>query len=453
MPEMKIMVSGNPLLWQLLLLLVLMFINSFFTGAEVALISLNKNKVEKESLSGSRHAYPAKRILSLINQPAKFIASVQVVITLAGFLNSAFAADNFSGKLSSWLVSRGTSIPLKTLSTISLVSITLVLSFFTIVLCELLPKRIALKKAETLAFASSGIVLFVSRLFAPVVWVLTKATNGILRIIGVSTETTPEEITEEEIRLMIDVGSAKGAIKDGEKEILNNVFEFDNKSAAEVMTHRRDTALLYLEDSDSEWEKTIAENKNSYFPVCGKTQDDIIGVLRARDYFGLKDRRREIVMAQAVRPAQLVPTSVRTDVLFRRMKKNRNHFAVVLDEHGGMMGIVTMKDLLEVLVGDLDDDSSLPPERPLIKKTGPDSWIVNGAISLDKAARELDVELPVDRYDTFGGYVFSLLGQIPEDGCQAEVQERGLSIKILEIREHRLDKALVSRIETSSEEK
>ena len=265
------MVNGDPLIWQLLLLLVLMFINSFFTCAEVALISLNKNRLEKMSTettgSGSRRAGSAKRVLSLINQPAKFIASVQVVITIAGFLNSAFAADNFSGKLTQWFVSRGTTIPQKTLSTISLVSITLILSFFTIVLCELLPKRIALKKAETLAFASSGIVLFASRIFAPVVWLLTKTTNGILWIIGIGTETTPEEITEEEIRLMIDVGSAKGAIKAVEKELLHNVFEFDNKSAGEVMTHRRDTVLLHLDDSDEEWEKTINENRYSFFPV------------------------------------------------------------------------------------------------------------------------------------------------------------------------------------------
>ena len=455
------MVNGNSILWQLLFLLVLMFINSFFTGAEVALISLNKNKLEKMSgeTANSRRASQAKRILSLIRQPAKFIASVQVAITLAGFMSSAFAADNFSGRLTQWLVSKGTTIPVKTLSAFSLVGITLILSFLTIVLCELLPKRLALKKAETLAFASSGIVLFASRIFAPVVWFLTKTTNVILALIGISTDTKPDEITEEEIRLMIDVGSARGAIKVDEMEILHNVFEFDNKTAAEVMTHRRDTILLHLADSDQDWEKTIIENRHSFFPVCGIKSDDIRGVLISRDYFCLRDRRREIVMAEAVTPAQFIPTTVKTDVLFGRMKKNRNHFAVVLDERGGMMGIVTMKDLLEELVGSLEDDHSVPPEQPLIEKTGPNTWIINGAVSLDKAARELDLSLPLERYDTFGGYVFSLLGRIPEDGiftdgcqadgcqadgCQIELEESDHKIKILEIREHRLEKALVS---------
>ena len=436
--------SGDPLLWQLLLLFCLILVNSFFTCAEIALISLNKSKLEKMSASGNRQA---KRILSLTCQPAKFIASVQVVITLAGFLSSAFAASNFSGRLTYWLLSLGTTIPASTLSTVSLVLITLILSYFTLVLGELLPKRIALKKADTLAFAISGPVLFFSRLFAPAVWFLTKSTNGLLRLVRINPESDIYEVTEEEIRLMIDVGSARGNIKTDEKEIIHNVFEFDKKIAGEVMTHRRNTAMLRLEDSDEVWEKTITEKRHDYFPVCGKTLDDIEGVLKSRDYFCLKDRSRQTVLEKAVAPAQLVPITVRIDVLFARMKKNRNHFAVVLDEHGGVMGIITMKDLLEELVGNLTTDSSSPEETPAIRKTGEGTWLVNGALSLAKAAEEFEVALPVERYDTFSGYVFSLLGEIPEDGGRAELKEGPLEIKILTIREHRLEKALVRRIE------
>jgi putative hemolysin len=435
------LVKANPVFWQLLLLLVLIFINAFFTCAELALVSLNKNKLEKMSVLGNRQA---KRILSLTRHPAKFIASVQVVITLAGFLSSAFAADNFSGKLARWLVSRGTGISFKTLSTVSLVVITIILSFFSIVFGELVPKRIALKKADTLAFSVSGIVLVCSQLFAPVVWLLTKTTNGILRLAGINPETDIEAVTGEEIRLMIDVGSERGTIKKGEKELLDNVFEFDNKTAAEVMTHRRDLTLLWLEDSDDKWEKTILENKHNSFPVCGKSSDDIAGVLKSRDYLCLQDRRRKTVMAKAVGPAQFVPNAVRTDRLFWRMKKNRNHFAIVLDEYGGMLGIVTMKDLLEELVGSLDDDNSLPREQPLIKKISSNIWIINGSVSLDKAAKEFGVTMPVEQYDTFAGFVFSLLGRVPEDGSQAELEALGLKIKILEVREHRLEKALVA---------
>jgi putative hemolysin len=432
--------KGDPLLWQLLLLFILISIDALFSCAEISLLTLNKNKLEQKCSQGS---HKAKRVFSLTQQPAKFLATVQVGSTLSGFLASAFAAENLSGRLTVSLVSLGMKIPANILVTASLVIITVILSFFTLVFGELLPKRIALKNADAMAYAISGAVLVMSQTFAPLVWLLTKSTNLLLRIMGISTEANTLAVTEEEIRLMIDVGSARGTIKSGEKEILNNVFEFDNKTAGEVMTHRRDTVLLRLEDSDEEWEKTIIENNHSFFPVCGKNSDDITGVLKSRDYFCLKDRRRETVMAHAVDPAQLVPTSVRTDVLFRRMKKTRRHFAVVLDEHGGMMGIVTIKDLLEELVGNLDDDISSPPEQPLIEKTGEKTWAVNGALSLEKAAREFELPLPVERYDTFAGFVFSLLGQIPEDGCQAELETQELKIKILEIRERRLEKALV----------
>jgi putative hemolysin len=435
--------NKDPLFWQFLILFLLIFASAFFSMAEIAFISLNKNKLEKKALSGSRQA---KRILALTSNPSKFLATIQVGNTLTNFLASAFAAGNISGRFTLWLVSLGVKIPSNVLAAISLVFITLVLSYLSMVLSELFPKRIALKKADVLAFPISGSILSFSRAFAPVVWLLTKTTNGLLRLIGINPETDSHTVTEEEIRLMIDVGSARGTIRDGEKEILHNVFEFDNKTAGEVMTHRRDTVLLKLDDSDEEWEKTILENRHNFFPVCGKNQDDIAGVLVFRDYLCLSDRRRETVMAQAVKPAQFVPITIRTHVLFARMKKSRNHFAVVVDEHGSLMGIVTMKDLLEELVGNLDDDSTALPEQPLIVKTGPGEWILSGAVSLDKAARDLEVALPVERYDTFAGFVFSLLGQIPEDGSQAVLETHGLRIELQKISEHRLEKALVKKL-------
>ena len=457
------MIKGDPLVWQLLLLLLLILIGAFFACAEIALISLNKNKLEKKAAEGAKtkSGRQAKRILSLTGQPSKFLATIQVGNTLTGFLASAFAASNISVKLTQWLVSLGVRIPSRILSTFSMVIITVILAFFQMVLGELVPKRIAMKKADILAFPISGSILVISRIFAPVVWLLTKSTNGVLRLLGINPGTDAHAVTEEEIRMMIDLGSAKGTIRAGAKEILHNVFEFDDKTAGEVMTHRRDTVLLWLKDSDDEWEKTITGNGHSFFPICGRSHDDIAGVLKSRDYLSLKDRSRKNIMARAVVPAQFVPTTVRTNVLFRRMKKNRNHFAVVLDEYGSMMGIITMKDLLEELVGNLDDDSSIPEEQPLIKKTGDTTWILNGAISLDKAARELGVPLPVERYDTFAGMVFSIMGHIPEDGLwtegqwtegsQPELEAYGLHIKILEICERRLEKALVSLTEGRSE--
>ncbi|MDR2418885.1 MAG: hemolysin family protein [Treponema sp.] len=430
----------DPLLWQLLLQLILIMVNAVFACAEIALLSVNVTKLEKLSTNGDRRA---KRLLGLTREPAKFLATIQVGITLSGFLGSAFAADNFSEKLVDALVARGVKVPIATLDTISVVLITFILSFFTLVLGELVPKRIAMKKAEDLAFAMSGLVALISRVFAPVVWLLTQSTNTLLRLIHINPEAEEDEITEEGIRMLVDAGSEKGAIKEQEQEIIHKVFEFNNKIAGEVMTHRLDVILLWLRDDDETWEKIIIENRHSYYPICADSCDEITGILSVKDYLYLKDRSRETVLRQAVRSAQFVPRSVRTDVLFNNMKKKRNHFAVVLDEYGGMSGIVTMSDLLEELVGDLEDDSSVPPERPLIERIESRLWRVSGAAPLEKLAAAVSLPLPVDEYDTVAGFVFSLLGQIPDDGQTPILEDWGLRIEVLAIRDHRLETALV----------
>jgi putative hemolysin len=429
----------DPIFLQLLLQAVLIVINAVFACAEIALISINSVKLEKLASGGSRKA---KRLLSLTSKPAKFLATIQVGITLAGFLGSAFAADNFSDRLAAALVKAGFAFSETTISTVSLVLITLVLSFLTLVLGELVPKRIAMHKAERLAFALSSFIVFISKLFAPVVWLLTRSTNGLLRLFGIDPEAEEEAVTEEEIRLLIEAGSARGSIASGEKEIINNVFEFDNITAEELMTHRRDAALLWLKDEDSEWERIILENRHSYYPVCGENIDDVRGVLCARDYLGLKDKRRSLVMENAVKPAQLVPNTVPTNVLFRRMKSRRNHFAIVVDEYGSVDGIVTMNDLLEALVGDLAD-SEKKAELPAIEKKGPGLWRISGGASLDKVAAETGAALPVESYDTFGGYVFTLLGRIPEDGEKPELEDNGLLISVTKIKDRRLISATV----------
>ena len=289
----------------------------------------------------------------------------------------------------------------------------------------------------------SGLVCFISRVFSPVVSLLTASTNGMLRLLGIDPTSVDEQITEEEIRMMVDEGSKKGAINHSEKEMIQNVFEFDDKTAEEVMTHRTEVSLLWLEESDEQWEKTIIESRHTNYPVCDETTDDIIGVLNTKDYFRLKDKSRENVMKHAVRPPYFVPESVRADVLFRNMKQSRNHFAIVLDEYGGMSGIITIKDLLELIVGDFDDET--PPEEPklLIERVDSHTWKINGLTSLKSVSEALNVSLPDDEYETFSGFVFGILGYIPEDGSTPEVEGYGLNIKVLQIREHQLEKAIV----------
>ena len=434
------MSEGESMLWPLLLQLGLILTNAVFACAEIAIISINDNKLAKLTAAGDKRA---KRLTRLTSQPARFLATIQVGITLAGFLASAFAANNFSDRLANWLVNQGVKAKLSTLDTISVIAITFVLSYFTLVLGELVPKRVAMKYSEKLALGLSGLVQFVSSIFSPIVWLLTVSTNGLLQLVGVDPHAADDDITEEEIRMMVDRGSEKGAINHTEKEMIQNVFEFDDKNAEDVMIHRTDVVVLWLDETPEQWEKTILESRYSIYPVCDETTDNIVGVLKAKDFFRIKDKTRENILENAVKPAYFVPETVRTDVLFRNMKQSRNHFAVVLDEYGGMSGIITLKDLLEELVGDLEDDDTLPKQQPLIERVDSRTWKVQGVAPLELVSEQIGVKLPEDEYDTFAGLVFGLLGYIPDDGSTPELEEFGLVIKVTEIKDHQLEKAIV----------
>jgi len=341
--------EGNSFLSKIILQLFLTFINAVFSAAEIALISINETKLEKQAAMGNK---AAARLIVLKKKPEKFLATIQVCITLAGFLASAFAADSFSDDFLRFLKSFNTRLPFHFLKTFSLVFITIVLSIFTIIFGELVPKRLAMKKVESFAYFSGVLLSIVSKVFSPVVWILSSATNVILKIFQINPAQNENTITEEEIRLMIDAGSERGAIEKNEKEFLNNVFEFDDRTAGELMTHRLETVILYLRDNDKVWEKTIIEGKYSFYPVCGETIDDIKGVLYTRDYLLLNNHIRETVMKKAVHNAQFVPESAKADLLFEKMKKSGEHFVLVLDEYGGFSGILTMNDILSSIVGD-----------------------------------------------------------------------------------------------------
>ncbi len=434
------MPDNDPIIWQLVLQLILILLNAVFACAEIAVITMNDNKLAKLSASGDKRAV---RLEKLTSQPARFLATIQVGITFAGFLGSAFAADNFSEKLTAWLVRIGVGIPADTLDTISVILITIVLAYFTLVLGELVPKRVAMRSADRLAMAISGFVSVISKIFAPVVWFLTISTNGLLRLFGIDPNAEDDAVTEEEIRLMVDAGSERGAIDPEEKDMIQNIFEFDDTFASDIMTHRTEVTLLWLDESDEEWAKTINESRYSVYPICDESADDLVGVLYAKDYFRLEDKTRDAVMKDAVRAVYYVPETIRNDILFRNMKKSRRHFAVVIDEYGGMSGIVTMNDLLEQLVGDLEDDILVPREQPLLERIDSKTWRVRGIAPLPLVSRQLGVTLPEEDYETFGGLVFGILGTIPEDGSTPVIEEFGLVVKVTEIKNRRLQSAVV----------
>lgn len=428
---------------QILLQIILIGLNAVFACAEIAVISMNDTRLEQLTAKGNKRAI---RLSKLTSQPARFLATIQVAITLSGFLGSAFAADNFSENLTSCFLRIGVPIPEKTLDTISVVLITVILSYFTLIFGELVPKRVAMKKTEQLALGMANLISVLAQLSAPIVWVLTASTNGVLRICGIDPAAEEDEVSEEEIRMMVDAGSRKGVIDTEEKEFIQNVFEFDDLAVGEFATRRKDLVILWQEETMEQWDKLIHESRHTRYPICGETVDDVVGILNVKDYFRLKNKSRENIMRNAVQPPFFVPEGIRADVLFRQMKESRNHFAVVLDEYGGTEGIVTINDLLEQLVGDLEDEDS-PKEKPEgMEQIDNTTWKIYGNLPLDKVAEVLQETLPVEEYDTFSGFVFATYGSVPEDGSKIEVQTEKMQIIVTKICEHQVEEALIHMV-------
>ena len=423
--------------------IVLIALNAVFACAEIAVLSINETKLEHMAAEGNKKA---KRLFSLTREPARFLATIQVAITLSGFLGSAFAADNFSEPLVDWVLSLGVKLPRGTLDTIAVVLITLILSYFTLVFGELVPKRVAMKRSEQLGLGISGLISGISVIFKPVVWFLSVSTNAVLRLMGIDPNEADEQVSEEEIRMMVDAGSEKGAIDHQEKEFIQNVFEFDDLTAKEIATHRVDVTMLYTEESMEDWAQTIHESRHTLYPVCKDSPDNIIGVLNAKDYFRLESKDRESVMT-IVKPAFFEPETIKADVLFRNMKKNRSSMSVVLDEYGGMVGIVTMFDLLEELVGDLGEESAeQEAAEPHIQQLDHNSWAIHGNVELCDLEDALDIHIEQEEVDTFTGLVFAELDMIPPDGKQdIRLSVEGLEVQVLRIEEHQISYAIVKK--------
>jgi len=426
----------------LLLQVVLIALNAVFACAEIAIISINEAKLEKMAEEGNKKA---KKLLKLKSDPAKFLATIQVAITLAGFLGSAFAAENFSDPIVNLLLKAGiaTAATAELFETAAVIVITLILSYFTLIFGELVPKRVAMKKTESIALGLAGFLTAISKFFRLIVWMLTVSTNGVLRLFGINPTEEEEEVSEEDIRLMVETGSEQGAIDEQEQIMIQNVFEFDDLCVSDFATHRMDVIALSDEDGIEKWDEIIRETYHSCFPIYSESVDNIVGVLNSKAYLRLEEKSLENVMEKAVKPAYFVPANLKADVLFKQMKETKNNFAVVLDEYGGVMGIVTIKDILEQIVGDFnttDDDGEPVVETDDFVMIAEDVWELPGALFIDEVNERLDVKLPTDEYDTVGGLVFGAYGSVPVDGTTFELDIENVHFEVTQICEHRIEK-------------
>ena len=416
---------------QIIVLAILILINAFFAATEIAFISLNDAKIEKQAKEGNKKA---KQIKKMLREPSKFLATIQIGIILAGFLSSAFAADAFADDLAPMLQNL---IPLGLTAwrNISIILITIILSYFSLIFGELVPKRLAMRNSEKIAFGTIGIIRTISIITAPFVKLLTASTNGVSKLFGIS-GTDEETVTEEEIRMMVDVGEEKGSIKEEERELINNVFEFNDKVVSEIMIHRKDIYAIDINSDIDNILKELDEYKYSRIPVYEENIDNIVGMLFIKDLLANVNKKEKVKIAKIIREPYFVSENKPIDELFRDLQKNKHQLAIVLDEYGGTAGLVTMEDIIEELVGNIFDEYD--EEEKEFEKIDDNTFLISGSVSIHDLRKILGVEIPEGEYDTLSGYLIELLGRIPSDDEKPVIETKRVTYKIEDYEEKRI---------------
>ncbi len=437
----------DSIIWQIVLLFCLILVNAFFAMSEIAIISLNTNKVAKMAEDGNRKA---KKLLKLTSDSSRFLSTIQIGVTLAGFLASASAATSFSAMLSKWLVdvcSIKEGFLLEFIDGASVVIITVVMSYFSLVLGELVPKRIAMHNPEKVSFAVVGVLGFVKAIFRPFVGVLSLSTNLLLRLFGIDPNKEEKAVTEDEILLLVDAGEETGAIEENQAEMINNIFEFDDIVASEVMTHRTDMVAVDLNDSTLDDVVRLAiEEGCSRIPAYDGDIDDIKGIIYVKDL--LKFVGHDLPkggLTQLLRKAHFVPESKRCGELFTEMTEKHLQMCIVSDEYGGTAGLVTIEDLLESIVGSIQDEYD-DEDEDNIEQIDETTFTVDGTALVDEISDLLEVQLPEGDYDTVGGMIMSIIGRIPDEGENIKVTAGNCEFTVEGVSERRIERVRIEKL-------
>lgn len=424
---------------QILLLACLILLNAFFAAAEMAFVSLNDAKISVKAREGDKKY---KKIEKMLKSPSKFLATIQIGITLAGFLSSAFASDVFASELAKVLFNLTHAFSVTVWQNISIVVITIILSYFTLIFGELVPKRIAMENAEKFSKFSISIISVLAKIMSPFVKFLTWSTDVVSKLFGVKKE-SEETVTEEEIRMMVDVGQEKGTINDDEKEMINNVFELNDKEVSEIMIHR--TEMFALEDtmSVSDVSKKLIEGEYRYsrIPVYNEDIDNIEGILYIKE---LLRANANVKIKKLLKDTLFIPESKRINEVFKEMQKNKIHMAIVVDEYGGTAGVVTMEDILEEIVGDIYDEYD--PVEEKYEKIDENTYIVDGQMSILDFEKLIGVKNIDTEYDTVSGYLMELMDRVPREEENHVIETDKLVFKIEEFDDRRISKVKVCKI-------
>lgn len=399
------------MLGQILLVIVLLVFNAFFAGSEMAFVSLNINKLKAKALENDRKA---KKVIDILSDSTNFLSSIQVGVTLSGFLASAFASEAFASVLVEFLINMGMNIRPELIKPFSVIVITIILSYLTILFGELVPKKVAMSYPEKFANAVVYPVSFFSKLFKPLVKFLSFSTNLTLRLIGIDPEGLDDSATEEEIRMLVSVSHESGNIDETEREMIDNIFAFDDMTVEEIMTHRTEVLAISDDWTFDEILDFVKDERFTRYPIYKDSIDNIIGTIHLRDLLKYTHSKKEYVLKDILRKPYYIPTSKKTDDLFNEFKLNKSHIAIVVDEYGGTAGIVTMEDLIEEIMGEISDEYD-EDESDGISKISDEMWMVDGDSELYDLQSALDVELPLDKFDTVSGFIIGMLGRLPED--------------------------------------
>ena len=413
--------SSQHLLLQFVLLFILTLLNAFFSATEMAMVSLNRSRVEQKAEEGDKRYI---RLLKVLENPNHFLSTIQVGITFAGFFTSASAAVGLSHKFGNFL--ENLSVPFA--YRVSFVLITVILAFFSLVFGELVPKRIALQNAEKFALFSVGTINFVYKIMSPFVYLLSLSTNVILKIFSIPTSGVEAKVTLEEIKSIVEVGQEQGIINPTEREMIDGVISFDDVLAEEVMTARTEVFMIDIDEPDKDFE-TLMQMRYSRVPVY--EGDIIIGILYIKDFFleAYKVGFKNVNIRSILRPAYFIPERKNINDLFLELKNSRNQMAVLIDEYGGFTGIVTMEDLIEEVMGEIDDEYD-KKTNPAIKKIDDRHFIATGACEIEDVNNACNLKLDENSedYDTLGGMLMYLLGYIPNDGEKLTIEDMVLFI-------------------------
>lgn len=432
------------------IIFLLTVVNGFFSMSEIAFVSMNENKVKAKATEGDKKS---QLILRLLQNSTRFLSTIQVAITLAGFLSSAFAADAFASQLATLLHQSFPNLSLGLVRPIAMIGVTLILSYFTLVFGELVPKRIGMNQAEKVAYAVVRAIFFTSILLRPIVALLSFSTNLVVSLFGISKNDQPEEVTEEEIKLLIDVGEEKGTIMQTEKKLINNIFNFNNTPVSDIMTHRVDMETCDIEEVDQQQLTDLLKGTYTRIPFYKGSVDNIVGILYIKDLFKQEDpyhlSKQQLV--QMLRKPTYVPQSLECDELFFQMQREKVHMAIVIDEYGGTAGLVTMEDLVEEIVGNIFDEYDLNIDEEIISNED-GSYDVAGTVSLDNVESLIYIDLPLDDYDTLSGFMIGLLGRLPiESDLNRVLEFNGYRFTIQAIKHYVISRVNIALIEKKDE--